>query len=90
MQFNAQNCTNAMNGVPEEDIKITTMMPDLSQNWVQMEETQLNGFVVNHYQLRVFDVEETQESTFISNRSDYQDYYCIPGVEFETQGYCIP
>ena len=55
-----------------------------------MEETEVRGLVVNHYQLQVFDTEESKNSTFISNRTDYQDYYCVPGVEFLNNGYCIP
>lgn len=48
-----------INGVPEGFSSITKMLPNFADKWIQMEETQLNGVQVSHYQLRVFDVEET-------------------------------
>jgi len=47
---------------------------------------------VYHYQLLSYDGADANgtDADFAFNKTDYQDYYCIPGVEFENEAFCTP
>ncbi|CAL6081958.1 Cathepsin_L [Hexamita inflata] len=90
-QGNRKNCTRTVNGANDTDAAITTMLPDLTNpDWKAMGITMIRGVNVSHYRLTTTDGTADPNANFIYNVSDYQDYFCIPGVEFENQDYCIP